>query len=137
MVVTQQYLFHTNNKLGVDGSKRQISVTIKRMMRMFPVMQICLLYSCVSFWSVSAAYTKAQRADFEVRGLEDIVPAFESFEGQMYAGLLPIAHPSIEKGEEGEYMFWLFEPEAPAVDDSLIICTYENFLRRSYIFEIF
>lgn len=88
---------------------------------MASVSPLRLLCYCLLFWSVSAAFTESQRADFEVRGLEDIVPAFESFEGQMYAGVLPIAHPSVEKGEEGEYMFWLFDPEAPAVDDSLII----------------
>ena len=71
--------------------------------------------------TVSAAWTTKTKADLAVKGLEDIVPAFEEFEGDMYAGLLPIAHPSKDKGEEGEYMFWFFEPEAPEVEDSLII----------------
>ena len=50
-----------------------------------------------------AAFTDKSRVDFEVRGLEEIEPAFESFDGQMYAGLLPIAHPSHikNKGKRG------------------------------------
>lgn len=61
------------------------------------------------------------RADFEVKGLKDIEPAFESFQGEMYAGVLPIAHPSTMKEDDGTYMFWLFEPTYPTVDDSLVI----------------
>lgn len=77
----------------------------------------CLL--CCSL--TRSAFTSKTKADLEVKGMEKIDPSFESFEGEMYAGVLPIAHPSKEKGEEGEYMFWLFEPTAPAEDDALII----------------
>lgn len=72
-----------------------------------------------------ASFTFKTMEDFAVRGLEEIEPAFKSFEGEMYAGRLPIAHPSSSKNkfdkEPGEYMFWLFEPKAPAVEDSLIV----------------
>ena len=83
-------------------------------------MLLCYIGLCF-VGTASAAWTSKTKADLAVIGLETLVPAFDSFEGDMYAGLLPIAHPSKDQGEEGEYMFWLFEPEAPAVDDTLII----------------
>ena len=96
----------------------------KMAMMMVSTSPFCMLLCYIGLCFVgtaSAAWTSKTKADLAVIGLETLVPAFDSFEGDMYAGLLPIAHPSVEKGEEGEYMFWLFEPDAPVVDDTLII----------------
>lgn len=90
-----------------------------------------LLLCCASIMSYFCAWiplaeaTQTHRtktkADFEVKGLEELEPAFESFQGQMYAGLLPIAHPSNMQEDDGKYMFWLFEEDNPTVDDALVI----------------
>lgn len=58
-------------------------------------------------------------AKFRVHGLEDIEPAFASFQGKMYAGLLPF-HLDDNK-QEGEFMFWLFEPDEIEVENALSI----------------
>jgi carboxypeptidase C (cathepsin A) len=57
--------------------------------------------------------------DFLVEGLDEIDPVFAKFDGKMHAGLI-----SIDKdinAERGKLMFWLFDPEQPAVDDSFLI----------------
>ena len=52
-----------------------------------------------------------------MRGLEEVEPAFGLFEGEMYAGLLPM-----DNGDRtGKLMFWLFAPEEPSITDSLVI----------------
>jgi carboxypeptidase C (cathepsin A) len=56
-------------------------------------------------------------SDFLVQGLEEVEPAFGLFEGEMYAGLLPINNGH----RRGDIMFWLFAPDHPAILDSLTI----------------
>lgn len=56
-------------------------------------------------------------SDLRVRGLEDVEPAFGLFEGEMYAGLLPMDNDD----RTGNLMFWLFAPEKPSDTDSLVI----------------
>jgi len=51
---------------------------------------------------------------FLVKGLEEIEPSYETFEGKMYAGLIPFH-------THGKFMFWLFEPERQEVPDTLSI----------------
>jgi Serine carboxypeptidase len=58
---------------------------------------------------------------FRVLGLETVEPAYAQFQGEMYAGLLPITHESPERTVEGEMMFWLFEPETQEVENTLVI----------------
>jgi carboxypeptidase C (cathepsin A) len=81
-----------------------------------------------TFWWLVIAVTMGcggalTPSDFHVQGLEEIEPAFAFFKGDMYAGVLPIAHAGDEDDETGEYMFWLFEPTAPLVqdEDSLLV----------------
>ena len=75
-----------------------------------------------TFGVVAFASPKADvdpTARFRVHGLEEIEPAFASFQGKMYAGLLPFHLEGDNK--EGEFMFWLFEPDEVEVDNSLSI----------------
>jgi len=57
--------------------------------------------------------------DFLVQGLDEIDPVFGTFQGQMHAGLISIT--SDINADDGRLMFWLFEPEAPQVDDTLLV----------------
>lgn len=63
------------------------------------------------------------RDDFLVRGLEKIVPAYDTFDGTMYAGLLSTTPLGTESSVDahGEFMFWLFEPHHALFDDRLLI----------------
>jgi carboxypeptidase C (cathepsin A) len=78
---------------------------------------------------VAASKKGRSKDDFLVVGLEDVEPAFESFQGTMYAGVLPVdedgsgnSHTTKEEGEEaGHLMFWYFDAEKPTVDDTLVI----------------
>jgi len=54
---------------------------------------------------------------FRVRNLDEVEPAYALFDGEMYAGLLPMDH---EK-RTGDLMFWVFEPNRSTVSDSLVI----------------
>lgn len=55
--------------------------------------------------------------DFLVHGLEEVIPAYAEFQGQMFAGLLPM-----DNGDRhGKTMFWLFEPEEQLISKSLVI----------------
>jgi len=55
--------------------------------------------------------------DFLVEGLDDVIPAYADFDGQMYAGLLPM-----DNGDRtGNTMFWLFQPAEQMVSKSLVI----------------
>jgi len=55
--------------------------------------------------------------DYLVEGLDEIEPAYGEFEGNMYAGLVPIRN-----GDRfGETMFWLFEPSTQSVNDTLVV----------------
>jgi carboxypeptidase C (cathepsin A) len=56
-------------------------------------------------------------SDFLVHNLQDVEPAYASFEGTMYAGLIPMDN----KDRSGELFFWLFEAEKFTVDDAFII----------------
>jgi len=71
--------------------------------------------------------------DLRVKNLESIVPAFATFEGQMFAGSLPIDHTTANKGDKsssssssnnnnkrtGNLQFWLFVPDHPTVPGTI------------------
>jgi hypothetical protein len=48
-------------------------------------------------------------SQFRVSGLEEIEPAFNEFDGEMFAGFLPIDEEK-RQDESKEISFWLFEP---------------------------
>lgn len=53
--------------------------------------------------------------DYRVKGLELIEPAYAEFQGEMFAGMVPM-----DNGDRhGEYMFWFFAPDNATVPDSL------------------
>ena len=55
--------------------------------------------------------------DFLVKGLDKIVPAYAEFDGDMFAGTLPM-----DNGDRtGKTMFWLFEPRKQKVEKSIVI----------------
>jgi len=57
------------------------------------------------------------KESFLVHGLEDVQPAYAEFDGQMYAGRL-----SANNGDRvGDTMFWMFEPTAQEVENTLVI----------------
>ena len=61
-----------------------------------------------------------EASDFLVEGLEEYKEAFSSFNGTMYAGLLPIDEVDGSNSEpRGKLSFWLFEPDE--TKDSLTI----------------
>lgn len=55
--------------------------------------------------------------DFRVYGLEKIQAAYATFEGKMYAGMLP----SDNNGRTGMTMFWMFEPDTQEVEDTMVL----------------
>jgi carboxypeptidase C (cathepsin A) len=57
--------------------------------------------------------------DLLVTGLEQIkgYEAFGKFNGQMYAGLLPMDNGN----RTGKIMFWLFEPAKQTFDNSMVM----------------
>jgi carboxypeptidase C (cathepsin A) len=55
--------------------------------------------------------------DFRVYGLEKIQAAYATFEGKMYAGMLP----SDNRGRKGMTMFWMFEPDTQEVEDTIVL----------------
>jgi carboxypeptidase C (cathepsin A) len=71
----------------------------------------------------SSAKTKTSKTmdDFLVEGLEKVQPAYAQFPGKMYAGTLPITHRNQYRDVHGEMMFWLFEPDAQSVENTLVI----------------
>jgi len=77
---------------------------------------VSLLIGCMVV--VSARDTTPTADDYLVRDLDQIEPAFGTFEGDMYAGLLP-TRPFGEKAL-GELMFWMFVPDHPTYDDSVV-----------------
>lgn len=67
-------------------------------------------------------------ADFLVKGLEGIEPAYAEFQGDMYAGLMPVLEPKIDGGDlqehnktVGQMMFWMFEPETQSAENTIVI----------------
>ena len=65
----------------------------------------------------AAALPKSE--DLLVSGLEQIkgYEAFGKFDGQMYAGLLPMDNGN----RTGKIMFWLFEPAQQTFDNSMVM----------------
>jgi carboxypeptidase C (cathepsin A) len=57
--------------------------------------------------------------DLLVTGLEKIenYEAFGEFDGNMYAGLLPMDNGN----RTGRMMFWLFEPTVQAIESSMVL----------------
>jgi len=55
--------------------------------------------------------------DFLVKGLDKIVPAYADFDGDMFAGTLPMDNGN----RKGKTMFWLFEPRKQKVEKSIVI----------------
>jgi hypothetical protein len=81
-------------------------------------LQLPLVINLPCFASKKRSYRSLPDAsDLRVRGLEEIEPAFGLFEGEMYAGLLPMNNGD----RSGNLMFWLFAPEEPSITDSLVI----------------
>lgn len=58
--------------------------------------------------------------EFRVHGLGKIVEAFDEFDGEMYAGLMPTSRNQ-SQWEESKFMFWLFEPVASVAPDTLTL----------------
>ena len=64
--------------------------------------------------------------ELRVTTLQDIVPAYKEYEGQMFAGQLPIDHESSTPGANpdgrrtGNLMFWLFVPDNPTAPDTMV-----------------
>ena len=64
--------------------------------------------------------------ELRVTALQDIVPAYKEYEGQMFAGQLPIDHESSTPGANpdgrrtGNLMFWLFVPDNPTAPDTMV-----------------
>jgi carboxypeptidase C (cathepsin A) len=51
--------------------------------------------------------------------LQEVYPAFETFKGDMYAGMIPailIDDGTSNSEDFSSYMFWLFQPDADAAD---------------------
>jgi carboxypeptidase C (cathepsin A) len=69
--------------------------------------------------NVNATPTLPSAQDLLVSGLEKIsgYEAFGLFEGQMYAGLLPMNHDD----RSGNIMFWLFEPKQQTFSNSMVM----------------
>ena len=67
-------------------------------------------------------------ADFLVTGLETVQPAYAQFQGNMFAGMMPVLEPphpgddeSPNKRTIGEMMFWMFEPSTQSVDNTIVV----------------
>jgi carboxypeptidase D len=82
-------------------------------------MKVMLFVSSIFFGYATTA-TAFKASDFLVKGLEKIEPAFAEFDGRMHAGLLPTDRDA--KGvDQGNLMFWLFEPDEAVAPDTLTI----------------
>jgi carboxypeptidase C (cathepsin A) len=87
-------------------------------------MRLCALLLLATRFAVHALSPEA----FAVKDLEAVAPAFGKFDGDMFAGLLPISRTSgteqksaDDVPEGGALFFWLFEPNEPTDDDSVVI----------------
>jgi Serine carboxypeptidase len=81
---------------------------------------------------VAAGYDT--REEFVVHGLVEVEPAFGTFDGDMYAGVLPVqvavessddeessSVPNNDDDNDGHLMFWYFDARTPTVDDTLLV----------------
>lgn len=59
--------------------------------------------------------------DFLVKGLGHIEPAFKTFNGTMYSGLLPIDVGTAAENPRGKLSFWFFVPEEATSKDTLLV----------------
>jgi hypothetical protein len=65
--------------------------------------------------------------EFAVRGLVDVEPAFGTFDGAMYAGVLPVSTTTTADDDNaddeniGHLMFWYFDARSPTVDDTIVV----------------
>ncbi|CAB9503398.1 Pheromone-processing carboxypeptidase KEX1 [Seminavis robusta] len=66
--------------------------------------------------------------DFRVVGLESVQPAYAQFDGEMYAGMLPVLEPeksgddtAADKKTVGQMMFWMFEPPTQSVENTIVV----------------
>jgi len=63
-----------------------------------------------------------RKRDFLVEDLDEVVPAYAKFDGEMYAGTLPMDNTDFEgNAREGAIMFWLFAPARPVVSDTMVL----------------
>lgn len=61
--------------------------------------------------------------DLRVKDLDKVVPAYGSFEGQMFAGSLPVDHTSttgLTSTRTGTMQFWLFVPHQPSAPGTVV-----------------
>jgi hypothetical protein len=89
--------------------------------------RLCALLLAMFLVALQAAAAAATsdalplKEELLVKGLEEIEPAFAEFQGDMYAGTLPMDnHYGVEE-RTGELMFWLFAAEEPAAKKTLTI----------------
>jgi carboxypeptidase C (cathepsin A) len=76
----------------------------------------------VSLLLLPAVQARPAKEDYVVKGLEDVEPAFKSFEGDMFAGIMPTGPlDETDDPDAGHMMFWYFDSEEPKVDDALIL----------------
>lgn len=97
-----------------------------------PIIAFLLLWLCIQCFSKILT-----RDDYRVIGLEEIEPAFTSFHGNMYAGLIPTTLLSelynLMDGDDesingknaieissGKLMFWLYEPYESTYTDTIV-----------------
>jgi carboxypeptidase C (cathepsin A) len=72
--------------------------------------------------------TTQKPEEFLVNGLDSVQPAYAQFEGDMFAGMMPVLEP-IHRGDDtstnkktiGQMMFWMFEPKVQEVEKTLVI----------------
>lgn len=79
----------------------------------------------LSIPTTAAAHAKPQHdlptlEDLRVRNLEKTVPAYALFEGQMFAGSLPMDNDDGTNQRTGFLQFWLFVPDKPTAPDTMI-----------------
>jgi carboxypeptidase C (cathepsin A) len=79
---------------------------------------LLFLLSLAQHHGPAASPSLPHASDLLVQGLEEIEPAYGLFPGEMYAGPIPM-----DNGDDrhGNLFFWLYAPDAPTVDDAIII----------------
>lgn len=82
-------------------------------------MSLCRLLLLVTVVPTAlAARSKAARDDYLVENLEQHEPAFASFDGKIYAGLVPMSQKG---GNDGELYFMMFDAAEKVHEDTLIV----------------